>query len=485
MNSFESLFSDYWPHIAFAISMLIGAVAAIHAAMTKTDVRAAIGWVGVILLSPFFGALIYIIAGINRIRKDQVSQLRDASLKDYDDVNLPVLSDVVPWSAPQFASLRSLGDQVSHFALHQGNQIEILQGGDEAYPAMIAAIDSAKKAIALQSYIFDNDPEGLKIAEALGRAHNRGVQIRVLIDAVGAKYSRPPITRNLRKRGIKTALFMTNPLGLRMPYANLRSHRKILVVDGKVGFTGGMNIRDEFITRPDRTQPDRDTHFRFEGPVVHQLMTVFAHDWQFTTRETLAAEDWCSQDWSVEDQASLPARGIRSGPDRSLGSNHSLLLGAFAVAQHHIRIQSPYFLPDAALLAAISTAARRGIRVDIVIPGKNNLRLVNYAMMAQIDQVIRSGCNVWVCKGTFNHSKLITVDDGWCYVGSSNLDPRSLRLNFEFDVEIYSHDFAVRLSSLIDKEISNSDPLTLDNIAKTPFIKRLRNKIIWLASPYL
>lgn len=485
MNSIEAVFSDYWPHIAFALSLLIGALAAIHAAMTKTDVRAAIGWVGVILLSPFFGALIYIIAGINRIRKDQVSQQRDASLRDDADVDLPTLSDVVPWSAPQFVSLHQLGDQISHFMLHQGNQIDILQGGDETYPAMIEAINSAQQTIALQSYIFDNDSEGLKVAEALANAHDRGVQIRVLIDAVGAKYSRPPITRALRARGIRTALFMTNPLGLRMPYANLRSHRKILVIDGKVGFTGGMNIRGEFVRQRSDVDPDRDTHFRFEGPVVQQLMTVFLHDWQFTTEESLPYDIWCPKNVIIKDQAAYPARGIRSGPDRSLGSNHSMLLGAFAVAQHHIRIQSPYFLPDAALLAAINTAARRGIQVDIVIPGKNNLRLVNYAMMAQIDQVIRSGCNVWVCRGTFNHSKLITVDDAWSYVGSSNLDPRSLRLNFEFDVEIYSHDFAKKLSALIDDEISHSDALTLAALARTPFIKRLRNKVIWLASPYL
>ncbi|NLZ11968.1 MAG: cardiolipin synthase [Alcaligenaceae bacterium] len=485
MNSFETLFADYWPHIAFALSLLIGAIAAVHAAMTKTDVRAAIGWVGVIMLSPFFGALIYIIAGINRIRKDQVSQQRDASLRDYADVDLPALTDVVPWSAPQFASLHTLGDCVSHFALHQGNQIDILSGGDETYPAMIAAINAASRSIALQSYIFDNDAQGLKVAEALARAQERGVQIRVLIDAVGVKYSRPPITRQLRKRGIRTALFMTNPLGLRMPYANLRSHRKILVVDGKVGFTGGMNIREEFVRKSPETDPDRDTHFRFEGPVVQQLMSVFAHDWKFTTRETLPYDIWCSQDWSAIPPNSVPARGIRSGPDRSVGSNHSMLLGAFAVAQQHIRIQSPYFLPDAALLGAINTAARRGIRVDIVIPGKNNLKLVNYAMMAQIDQVIRSGCRVWVCQGTFNHSKLITIDNAWSYIGSSNLDPRSLRLNFEFDVEIYSHDIAKRLSAMVDSEINTSKALTLEQLSGIPFMKRLRNKVIWLASPYL
>lgn len=484
MTTFEALFAEYWPHVAFALSLVIGAVAAVHVAMTKTDVRAAIGWVGVIMLSPFFGALIYIIAGINRTRRDQISLQRDASLRDYVEVDLPPLSDITPYSAPQFASLRTLGDSVSLFPLHQGNQVEILQGGDQTYPAMVKAIDTAERAIALQTYIFDNDQEGRKIVEALTRARDRGVEIRVLIDAVGAKYSRPPITRLLKKNGIRTARFMTNPMGMRMPYANLRSHRKIMIIDGRVGFTGGMNIREEFVQRSSGTPPDRDTHFRFEGPIVQQLMTVFAHDWRFTTKEVLPYEVWCSDQLTI-DQPAVPARSIRSGPDRSLASNHSMLLGALAVAQHHIRIQSPYFLPDNTLLGAINTAARRGIRVDIVIPGKNNLRLVNYAMMAQIDQVIKSGCHVWVCKGSFNHSKLITVDDAWSYVGSSNLDPRSLRLNFELDVEIYSQDIAKQLSGIIDEEINNSRPLTLEQLATLPFTKKLRNKVIWLASPYL
>jgi cardiolipin synthase len=181
----------------------------------------------------------------------------------------------------------------------------------------------------------------------------------------------------------------------------------------------------------------------------------------------------------------MPARCIRSGPDRFISSTHNMLLGAFAVAQQHIRIQSPYFLPDQILIGAINTAARRGIQVDIVIPGRNNLRLVNYAMTAQLDQVIRNGCRVWRASGNFNHSKLITIDGAWSYVGSSNLDPRSLRLNFELDIEIYNRGIAQDIERMIDSEIEHADPVSLAGLAEIPFRKRLRNKIIWLASPYL
>src|SRR5690606_14921852 len=192
---------------------------------------------------------------------------------------------------------------------------------------------------------------------------------------------------------------------------------------------------------------------RVDGPVVLQLMSVFAHDWSFTTREELPHLDWSCDIWGASGPR-VPARCIRSGPDRYIVGTHNMLLGAFAVARRHIRIQSPYFLPDQVLLGALNTAARRGITVDVVIPGRNNLRLVNYAMTAQLDQIIRNGCRVWRTRGPFDHSKLITIDGAWSYVRSSNLDPPSLRLNFELDVKIYGRAMARELEQRIDAEIA-------------------------------
>ncbi|OZI23142.1 cardiolipin synthase [Bordetella genomosp. 9] len=488
MRELHQILLTYWPHIVFTVSLVAGAGAAIHAAMTKNDVRAAIGWVGVTLFSPLFGAAAYFVAGVNRIRITRVSQQRDEAMVAYAREPSAVELDVVPLSAPQFASLKRLADKVSHFQLVGGNSVRMLDGGDEAYPAMIQAIRQARYTVALQSYIFDNDPIGREFAQALIEAQARGVQVRVLIDAVGAHYSRPPIIRMLKKGGVPTARFMTNPLGfLRMPYANLRSHRKILVVDSRVGFSGGMNIRAAFVSALSREETNRDTHFRVEGPLVIQLLSVFAHDWDFTTGESLAGSLWFNYAANAADPTpgSAAVRCVPSGPDRSLGSTHNMLLGALAVAQRHVRIQSPYFLPDQTLIGALATAARRGVRVDIVIPGRNNLRLVDYAMTAQLDQVIRCGCRVWRTTGMFDHSKLMTVDDAWSYAGSSNLDPRSLRLNFELDTEIYDREVAVEIGKRIDATIASSKAQTLELLDSAPFLVRLRNKVIWLATPYL
>ncbi|MBB1628947.1 phosphatidylserine/phosphatidylglycerophosphate/cardiolipin synthase family protein [Achromobacter sp. UMC71] len=485
MDRLHELLIAYWPHMVFGISLVAGAGAAVHAAMTKQDVRSAIGWVGLALFSPLFGALAYFVAGINRIRKTRLSQQRDeAMLVDAAQVETPSV-DVAPISGPQFASLKVLGDRVSRFRLLGGNTVQPLAGGDEAYPAMLQAIRGARHAVAMQSYIFDNDAIGREMGQALIEAQARGVQVRVLIDAIGSKYSHPPIVRMLARGGVPVARFMTNPLGvLRMPYANLRSHRKVLVVDGRIGFTGGMNVRAAFVTALAGAATNVDTHFRVEGPIVTQLMSVFAHDWNFTTHESLPAAPWFDPS-AQPPHGNVPMRCVPSGPDRAMGSAHSILLGALAVAQRHVRIQSPYFLPDQPLIGALATAARRGVVVDIVIPGKNNLRLVDYAMTAQLDQVVRTGCRVWRSSGAFDHSKLMTVDDGWAYVGSSNLDPRSLRLNFELDTEIYDPAVARWIGAKIDALVGKARRVTLEDLQQAPFAKRLRNKVIWLATPYL
>lgn len=483
-TTLETLFQEYWPHFLFLLSTLCATIAAIHAAMNKSDVRAAIGWVGVIVLSPLLGAFLYLIAGINRVRKDYISQERDRFQRAYRQPPEAPDAQLAPLTPTQVA-MRTLGDHISDFPLCQGNHIKLLHGGDQAYSAMLEAIRQAQTTIALQSYIFDSDAIGQQFVQALADAQARGVTVRVLIDAVGVRYSRPHITRSLRKAGLPTALFMTNPLGLRTPYANLRSHRKILVVDGRLGFTGGVNIRAGFSRELVGEQATLDTHFKFHGPMVRQLLAVFMHDWEFTTREALNLDDWCIAPMPAAPHPRVYARGIRSGPDRNIFSTHQMLQGAFAMARQHIRIQSPYFLPDQVLIGALSTAARRGVRVDIVIPGNNNLKLVQYAMLGQLDIIIESGCRVWRTLGRFDHSKLLTIDDCWSYVGSSNLDPRSLRLNFEMDVEIHDTEIAQQIAALIDNNMDGAQEITPQTLAEQPFLKRLRNRLIWLASPYL
>ena len=485
MSEVKEIFLHYWPHILLVVTIVSTTAAAVHAAMTKQDVRAAIGWVAVILFSPLLGALFYLVAGINRIRKSRVFARRASTLYAQEVIDKVLVHDVSERAGSQFVSLKKLGDQISDFKLLGFNHIKLLNGGDETYPAMLEAVRGAQRSIALQSYIFDRDAIGKELAQALIDAHQRGVQVRILIDGVGAKYSHPPITSMLRNAGVETALFMQPALGLKLVYANLRSHRKLLVIDGTHGFAGGMNIRESFVTAIAKESVTHDTHFQVSGPIVYQLMTNFGHDWHFTTNEKITGPEWFPTENVATLEEGVAMRCVPSGPDATIASTHNMLLGALSVAQKHVRIQTPYLLPDQALIAALATTARRGVIVDIVVPGANNLKLVNAAMMAQIDQLIETGCRVWRSSGTFDHSKLFTVDSAWSYIGSSNIDPRSLRLNFELDLEVYDRQLASQIDTKIDKIIAQAHRITLRMVRRDPFWMRLRNKVVWLASPYL
>lgn len=485
---FDTLIT-YWPHIVLGISLIVGPIAAIHATMTKDEVRAALGWVGVILLSPIIGALVYAIAGVNRMRRSSVSLQREGMT----DLELYHLSqyDATPSEAEaacgkNFVAMKRLGDFVSRTNLTSGNDIELLQSGDMAYPAMLKAIADAKRSILLETYIFDNDQIGKQFAEALGAAVQRGVEVRVLVDAVGARYSTPSIVGLLRAKNVRVAVFNGNIImGLRLPYANLRTHRKILIIDGSVAFTGGMNIRESFMTQYAKGQATQDTHFRLTGPVVTDLFHVSSEDWRFTTDEFLVGDAWAVTLPDCSPGEGLMIRAVPSGPDKSLETNHKMMMGAFSVAQHHIRIMSPYLLPDRELITSLVTAARRGVIVDIVVPAQNNLVMVDMASTAQFDQMLKDGCRIWRAKGAFNHSKLMSVDDVWAYVGSSNIDPRSLRLNFEIDLEIFDTATAQEISRRIDKHVATGEQVKLEDLKKRPFYRRLADRIVWLGSPYL
>ncbi|HEY7819355.1 MAG TPA: phospholipase D-like domain-containing protein [Vicinamibacteria bacterium] len=463
------------------------AVATVHAALYKDEVRTAIGWVAVIVLVPFLGALLYYLIGINRIRRRAVALRRE---NERTMLPLPPgwlrpaqVGEILGGSADA-AAVANLVGKITGLPLLGGNRIRPLQNGDEAFPAMLEAIASASKSVSLQTYIFDNDRWGRQFVDALCAARDRGVEVRVLIDAVGSRYSRPPVTRLLRAQGIRTALFLPARFStLFFPSFNLRNHRKVLVVDGRIGFTGGMNIREDFVLADRPRRPGMDLHFQVEGPVVRDLQETFAEDWEFTTSESLWGQDWFPR---LSPVGTSIARGIADGPDDDLDVLTFTLLGALASARRSIRIVTPYFLPDPPLVYALGAAALGGLHVDIVIPEAGNLRLVTWAMWGQIRQVLQHECRVWLAPSSpFDHSKIAVMDDYWTLLGSTNWDPRSLKLNFEFNVECYDRDLARRMNQLVDSKIAGSRRLTTEEMEKRSLPLRLRDGAARLLTPYL
>ncbi|TIS16244.1 MAG: cardiolipin synthase, partial [Mesorhizobium sp.] len=242
----------------------------------------------------------------------------------------------------------------------------------------------------------------------------------------------------------------------------LRTHRKVLVIDATVAFTGGMNIRKGFSAEFAGSDSSRDTHFEVTGPVVADLFSVAAEDWRFASNEALKGDAWQVERTAPPPGQPMLVRAVATGPDAANETNHKLLMGAFSVARKSIRIMSPYFLPDRELISALTTAGARGVEIDIVVPAVNNLFLVDRAMTAQFDQVLKHYCRVWRHEGPFDHSKLMAIDGAWAYVGSSNLDARSLRLNFEIDMEVLDANFARAIEARIDAAIASAKPVTLE-----------------------
>ena len=468
-----------------ALAVAAGAVVAgAHAVLTKRDVRAAIGWVGLIVLFPLIGAVLYALFGVNRIRR-RASALRAQLPRTEEELveAAPLLPPPAEGAAAHgLGALVGLVGRIVDQPLVAGNLLAPLQDGEEAYPPMLAAIEGAERSLTLSTYIFDNDDTGKRFQRALAAAVERGVEVRVLIDGVGARYSFPPTRRELRRLGVPVAIFLPTLLPWRMPWLNLRTHRKILVADGRVAFVGGINIRHEHLVGGGAAHPVRDLHFRLEGPAVAQVQRLFCADWRFATGERIAGEACFPP---LAPAGPVAARVIPDGPDEDIDKLRWTLLGALAVARRSVRVVTPYFLPDADLVTALSLAALRGVEVDVVLPAKSNLPLVDWAMAAQLPQVLERGCRVWRTPPPFDHSKLMVVDGEWALVGSFNWDPRSLRLNFELALEAYGAECAGGLERLALAKRDAGRRLLPEELAARPLWQRLRDGAVWLAQPYL
>lgn len=447
----------------------------LHVLLHKRDVGATVSWIGLAWLSPVIGSALYWLIGINRVRRRALRLVRPSIRTEVAAPGAPL-----PEAIRHLVPLEIAGWRITRRRAEPGNRIDILHDGDGAYPRMIAAIAAAERSVALSTYIFRDDAAGQALIGALADAHRRGVEVRVLIDGFGGGYLVSPAYRRLRALGVPVARFLHSEKPWRMPFLNMRTHKKILVADGRIAFTGGLNIGAENLLASRPHDPVRDSHFELAGPVVGQLVEAFSEDWLFTTDETLAGAAWYPE--------AVPAgeaigRIITSGPDQDYDKLEFILLGAIAGARRSIRIVTPYFLPDERLLSALSLAAFRGVEVDIALPGHSNHRLVDWAARAQMRRLLESGVRIWHQAPPFDHSKLMVVDGAWCLVGSANWDMRSLRLNFELNVEIYCADFGGRLDRAIEPKLAHR--VSVAELDQRGFPIRLRDAAVRLLLPYL
>ncbi len=466
----------------FLSALLSGFWAAGHALLHKRDPRSALVWVTLSLTVPLAGPLAYWLLGINRITRRALRWQQRGQRLSGDRQGAGRRHASASLGAP-FAQLRdlvSLEDRVVHNRLLPGNRIELLENGEEAYPAMLAAIAGASQTINLSSYIFYGDGAGAAFVAALTAAARGGVAVRVIVDALGERYSRLTARAALAGSGVDVRLYLPLSKG---PTINLRNHRKLLIVDGALAFTGGMNIRTRHCLRQaGPAEATADLQFRIQGPVVGDLQRIFLEDWYFVSGRLLDDLPFFPP---------LPAcgeavlRAIGDGPDREFRKLEWIVTGALSTARRRVRIMTPYFIPDRPMLIALSTAALRGVEVTLLLPAVNNLPFVTWAGRASYWELLKNGVRIYEQPAPFRHTKLLQVDDCWTLIGSANLDTRSLRLNFELNLSVYDLPFAAAINRYLDAALHLAHPVTPAQMDDRSLPVRLRDGAARLFSPYL
>ncbi len=466
--------------VLVALSLLFSAGTALHALLYKRDPRASLGWIAVCLVFPVFGPLLYLLFGINRVRTKakRLGTLKDGALEavrlaEDKAASQPLVSDA-------YQGLQRISDAVTGLPLVQGNRVGVLHNGEQAYPAMLQAIESARRRVFLSTYIFESNRTGRRFIDALAAAAARGADVRIILDSIGELYSLPLAGRLLAKRGLRVARFLPpwrNPLTLAL---NLRNHRKILVTDTSVAFTGGMNIGDRHLAA-DKANSSRvvDVHFRFQGPVAAQLEAAFLNDWNF-----------CNGGSEEPGRPAAPAgdaqcRAVMDGPNHEINRLALIIEGAVSAARSRIAIMTPYFLPSRDLIASLNAASLRGVDVAVILPEKNNLPFVKWASRNLLWELLERGVRVYEQPPPFAHSKIFLVDDLYTMVGSANIDNRSMRLNFEFGVEVYDRGLAGELAGHFESVRARSREVTLEEVDSRSLPVRVRDAVCWLFTPYL
>ena len=408
--------------------------------LQRRESGATLAWILVIVLIPFLGLLSFWIFGSTRLhlrrKKRHKIEARLApalqKLQAQPASSLPV--DGMP------PSLLQLAGKLDGDGPQPGNEVILFRDGPLAFDALESAIEQSRHHIHLLYYIWEPDDTGARLRDALAQACRRGVEVRLLLDDVGSRKARREFFQNLLEAGGQVERFLpVNPLSRQLALNN-RNHRKIVVVDGGSGFTGGMNIGDAYAGQG---EPWRDLHARIQGPVVHSLQEVFCQDWYHATADDLLTSTYFPV---ISSSGDVWAQLLSSGPaDERWRAIHTLLFAAINLAQHRVWIETPYFVPDPPILMALQTAALRGVDVRLLLPGRSDHPLVLYAGRSFQDGLLAAGVRVFELENAMPHAKMITVDSIFSTLGSANMDQRSFRLNFETNLFFYGAQVAAEL----------------------------------------
>lgn len=472
--------TTYWSWVLFAVNWVIRIISLVIVPQKRSS-SVAQAWLLLIFIFPIGGLILFAIfsgkgLSAKRIKRQAEFESWIADVRRTLPDNEPPLSIQV---APQFRPVVQLADQLGNMPALGGNSIELLDTYNNSLARLLADIEQAQHHVHVLYYIFSNDAIGNRVTNALIRAQRRGVRCRVLADTMGSLFYLRKLLPRLRAAGIE-AEAMWQPFSLDGSRIDLRNHRKIAVIDGRIGYTGSQNLIG---AKYSAEITYRELVARVTGPVVLELQAVFLADWFFETGVRLEGPEYYPTENMINGESA--AQVLPSGPSYQLENNQHLFIDLLYRAHKRVVITTPYFIPSEAFLYALQTAAARGVEVHLIVSKKADQLLVGLAQSSYYAQLLENGVAIHRYRPKFLHAKHMSIDDRMAIVGSSNMDIRSFQLNSEISLIIYDAEVARRMRELEDEYCANAEQLELDKWGRRPLIVRLVEGSARLVSPLL
>ncbi len=483
--AFLRLLRHYWKRVAAVLIVIfhvLGAIASVEAVMESRTSQGAVAWAISLNTFPYVAVPAYWLFGHSEFSGYVLA--RQASSQGTREVVEKIgaaLDTGGLRSDPSPPLIRAL-NRLGGLPFTKGNRAELLVDGEETFRSLFAAIDGAQHYILVQFYILRDDELGRKLKTRLIARAREGIKVRLLCDAIGSMGLPVSYLDEMRNAGIDAQKFVSTQDNLGKMQVNFRNHRKIVVVDGTTGFTGGLNVGDEYLGQSEEPglSPWRDTFIKVQGPAACFLQVPFAEDWFWNTKQLLTGLNWNP---AAAAQGTMEAQCLSMGPADTLDTCLLFFLAAIEHAEERIWIASPYFVPDGAIVAALQTAALRGVDVRILIPKNPDSQLVYYSSFTYLPEVEMAGIKVLRYQPGFLHTKAILVDDDFASIGTANFDNRSFRLNFELMLSVIDEGFASQVAAMFERDFAKSKPASAKDLTDASFFFRLTARVCRLLAP--
>lgn len=449
----------------------------------KRQPLATLAWVLSLAALPVVGFVVYFFLGPQRLKR---VRSRRAVALDRVRASLPDLRTLDESSmgqkvAPRSRQLMALALNNGQSPLSAGNDVRVLRNGTETFPALEEAIRGAKHHVHLEYYIWNPDTVGARLRDLLVERARAGVQVRVLVDALGSRDAGERFFAPLIAAGGEFGAFNPVSFAAVRPKINLRNHRKIVVVDGGIAFTGGLNVGDEYAGIDPDCGVFRDTHLRVAGPAARALQRVFLEDWNFATGRSVTAPEF----FKAPDAGEQLVQVVAGGPDRDWQTIQQLFFAAITGARDRVLLATPYFVPDEPVLTALVTASLRGVDVTLLVPRSTDHHIVRAAGRSFYDELLKAGIRVHEYLPGFLHAKTVIVDGVFASVGSANLDQRSFRLNYELNIALYGESVAGELETIFEQDLTVSREITAEDRRTVGTFERFGEACARVLSPLL